>query len=291
MKFNILKASSDCGVHVYGSRFGPNSLISNLKKNIKIKKIINIGFKHYPIKNFEKNNKYKNLKSINYLNKKLYKESYKTLKNNILPITIGGDHSIAIGSALASIKKYNNLGIIWFDAHGDFNTFETTPSGNIHGLPFAAICNYEKKFLADYHNGNFFNPKNAVLVGARDIDSPGELENLKDAGVTIFTTSDIQEQGIDVIYKKAFEIASAGTNGIHISFDIDVIDPSIAPGVSTPAKNGISLTEAFSFVDYMIDNKKQIKSIDFVEFNPVNDVENKTKKIAIEILNRIIKNF
>lgn len=291
MKINILKASSDCGVHVYGSRFGPSSLINNLKKNKKIKKIININFKYYPIKNFEKNNKYKNLKFINSFNKKLYNESYKTVKNNILPLTIGGDHSIAIGSALASIKKYKNLGIIWFDAHGDFNTFQTTTSGNIHGLPFAAICNYEQKWLTNYHNGNFFNPKNAVLVGARDIDTPGELDNLKKAGVTIFSTNDIKEQGIDTIYKKAFEIASAGTNGIHISFDIDVVDPSIAPGVSTPAKNGISLDEAYSFVDYMIENKTKIKSIDFVEFNPINDRENKTKKISIEILNKIIKNF
>ena len=129
------------------------------------------------------------------------------------------------------------------------------------------------------------------MVGARDIDTPGELDNLKKAGVTIFSTNDIKEQGIDTIYKKAFEIASAGTNGIHISFDIDVVDPSIAPGVSTPAKNGISLGEAYSFVDYMIENKTKIKSIDFVEFNPINDRENKTKKISIEILNKIIKNF
>lgn len=285
---DIIGACSDLGVHVDGAYLGPENLIKNINKNsihqIKIiKSDLNIQ------KELDKNNTKKNLNEINQYNKKLYYEIKNTLENNNLPITLGGDHSIAIASALASIQKHNNLGIIWFDAHGDFNTFETTTSGNIHGLPFAAITGYEKKLLTEFHNGNYFNFKNAVLVGASDIDEPYELQNLRDAGVTIFTAEDIKKFGAESIYTKAFEIASNGTNGIHISYDIDVIDPSIAPGVSIPTINGISLEDAYTFKDYIIKNKEKIKSIDLVELNPLNDINKKTEKIATFILNELIE--
>ena len=286
---DIIGACSDLGVHVDGAKLGPEILEKNLNQK-NINKIINIKANNIK-KELDKNNLKKNLNEINIFNQKLYTEVLNSLNNNNFPLTLGGDHSIAIASALASIKKYNNLGIIWFDAHGDFHTFESTISGNIHGLPFAAICNYEKKDLADFHNGNFYNPKNAVLVGGRDIDKPGEINNLKNAGVTIFTTEDIRNLGIDYVYNKAFEIASNGTNGVHVSYDLDVIDPNIAPGVSIPAVDGINLEEAYSFADYMIKNKEEIKSIDLVELNPLRDIENKTEKIAKKILNDLIKNL
>lgn len=286
---DIIGACSDLGVHVDGAKLGPEILEKNLNQK-NINKIINIKANNIK-KELDKNNLKKNLNEINIFNQKLYTEVLNSLNNNNFPLTLGGDHSIAIASALASIKKYNNLGIIWFDAHGDFHTFKSTISGNIHGLPFAAICNYEKKDLADFHNGNFYNPKNAVLVGGRDIDKPGEINNLKNAGVTIFTTEDIRNLGIDYVYNKAFEIASNGTNGVHVSYDLDVIDPNIAPGVSIPAVDGINLEEAYSFADYMIKNKEKIKSIDLVELNPLRDIENKTEKIAKKILNDLIKNL
>ena len=286
---DIIGACSDLGVHVDGAKLGPEILEKNLNQK-NINKIINIKANNIK-KELDKNNLKKNLNEINIFNQKLYTEVLNSLNNNNFPLTLGGDHSIAIASALASIKKYNNLGIIWFDAHGDFHTFESTISGNIHGLPFAAICNYEKKDLADFHNGNFYNPKNAVLVGGRDIDKPGEINNLKNAGVTIFTTEDIRNLGVDYVYNKAFEIASNGTNGVHVSYDLDVIDPNIAPGVSIPAVDGINLEEAYSFADYMIKNKEKIKSIDLVELNPLRDIENKTEKIAKKILNDLIKNL
>ena len=233
----------------------------------------------------------KNLNELNNFNNHLFNEVKDSLNNNMLPITLGGDHSIAIASALASINKYNNMGIIWFDAHGDFHTFDTTISGNIHGLPFAAITGYEKKLLSEFHNGNYFNFKNAVLLGGRDIDIPDELNNLKDAGITIITTEDIKKYGINAMAEKAFNIASNGTNGIHISYDLDCIDCDIAPGVSIPVKNGINLEEAYGFVDCMIKNKEKIKSIDLVEFNPLRDKEKITEKIATNILNKLITNL
>ena len=286
---NIIGACSDFGVHVDGSRLGPETLEKNINSN-KINTIINVVAKDTP-KNKDKNNLKKNLNEVNEFNEKLYLQVLDSLNNNLMPLTLGGDHSIAIASGLASIKKHNNLGIIWFDAHGDFNTFDTTTSGNIHGLPFAVLCNYEKRDLANFHNGNFYNPKNAVLVGARDIDKPGELDNLKKAGVTIFTTDDIKNLGCDYVYSKAFQIASSGTNGIHISYDLDVIDPKIAPGVSIPAKDGIDLNEAYEFVDFIINNKNSVKSIDLVELNPLRDIDCRTQNIAQKILDKLIKNL
>jgi len=289
-KIDIIAACSDLGVHVIGSQDAPEILLNNIDKN-NINKIKKINYNNYYTKDFDKNNLKKNLNELNLFNKNLYNEINNSLKNTMFPLTIGGDHSIAIGSALASINEYNNLGIIWFDAHGDFNTFETTTSGNIHGLPFAAITGYEKKFLTDFHSGNYFNPKNAVLLGARDIDQPHELNNLKNAGVTIITTEDIKKYGFNSMYEKAFSIASNGTNGIHISYDLDCIDCDIAPGVSIPVKDGINLEEAYGFIDYIIKNKENVKSIDLVELNPLKDINKVTEKIATNILNKIINNI
>lgn len=286
-KIDIIGACSDFGVHVNGTKLGPLELEKSIDTSL-INNIINIKSSDTP-KDLKKDNLRKNLKEVNNFNEELYFQVLSSINNNNLPLVLGGDHSIAIASALASIKKHVNLGIIWFDAHGDFNTFETTASGNIHGLPLAVLCNYEKKLLATFHKGSFYNPKNTVLVGARDIDKPGELNNLKNAGVTIFTTDDIKDLGMDYVYTKAFEIASNGTQGIHISYDLDVIDPNIAPGVSIPAKDGINLEEAYCFVDYILKNKEKIKSIDLVEFNPLRDKANSTKQISENILNKIIK--
>lgn len=286
---DIIGACSDYGIHIDGTRLAPEILETYINKN-NINIIKNVKAKDMQ-KELEKNNNKKNLNIINLFNKDLYSEISSSLDNNMLPFILGGDHSVAIASALASIKKYNNLGIIWFDAHGDYHTFETTPSGNIHGLPFAVVTNYEKTLLSTFHNGNYYNPKNSVLVGGRDIDKPDEIKNLQEAGVTVFSTEDIKKFGAEKIYKKAFEIASSGTNGIHVSYDLDVIDPNIVSGVSVPAKDGINLEEAYLFVDYMIKNKEKIKSMDLVEFNPLKDSNKKSEKIATYIINTLLDNF
>ena len=286
---DIIGACSDLGIHINGTSLAPEVLEKSLTKD-NINKIINVK-PNLVEKELNKNNHKRNLNEINLFNTKLYNTVLESLNHNKFPLTIGGDHSIAIASALASSKKNGPLGIIWFDAHGDYHTFETTPSGNIHGLPFAAVTNYEKKELTNFHTGPFFSPKNAVLVGARDIDLPEEMDNLKKAGVTIITTEDIQKYGAETMYKKAFEIASNGTNGIHISYDLDCIDPKLAPGVSVPAVNGVNLEDAYAFIDYMIKNKQKIKSFDLVEFNPLKDINQVSEKIAINILNNFINNF
>lgn len=286
---DIINACTDLGVHVNGAQLGSIELTSNIEHS-SINNIVTLQYDNV-IKETEKDNKKKNLDEINKFNEKLYALVSKTLENGNFPITVGGDHSLAIASALASIKKYSNLGIIWFDSHGDFNTFDTTISGNIHGLPLAVITNYEKKFLADFHTGNFYNPKNTVIVGGRDIDDPLEIENLREAGVTVFSTEDVKNEGADVITRKAFQIAREGTNGVHVSFDMDLIDPKIAPGVSIPAVNGINLDETYLMIENIIKNKNVVKSIDLVEYNPTFDIDKKTKIIAMNILNKFLNNF
>ena len=285
---DIIDACTDLGVSVDGAALGPEILTEDLIN----KKVDNIHIIHADEdgKEKEKDNKKKNLKKLNEFNIELYNRVLKSIDEKKFPLTIGGDHSLVIASALASIKKNQNLGIIWIDAHGDYNTFKTTITGNIHGLPLAVIDGYEKMYLADFHNGSFYNSKNTVIVGGRDID-PLEQENLKDAGVTVFTTEEIHKRGMKAVMEDAIKIACNNTNGMHISYDLDVIDPVICPGVSVPAKNGINLEEVYEAVDEIIKYKDKLKSLDLVEYNPLKDIDNKTKVIAKTILESLINNI
>lgn len=286
MEVTLIKGCSDLGTHIDGAKFGPSKIVENITFNGKIKEIIQADI----IKSKDKLDLRKNEKEIFEVNFKIYQEVSNAILENTFPITLGGDHSIAIASSLASIKHYQNLGIIWFDSHADYNTFDTTITGNIHGLPLATI-NGLNKDLSSFHKGNFYNPKNTVIVGyrAKEENQNNELNNIKEMGVTVFTTEDIKKHGIKVITKKALEIASNKTNGIHISYDLDVIDPAIAPGVSVKEENGITEDEAYQFIEELKSYQKQITSFDLVEFNPTNDIDDKTLTIAKNILNKFIK--
>lgn len=242
------------------------------------------------IKALDAKNEKRNLVPINEFNTELYKIVSNTIKEGNFPLTVGGDHIIAIASSLASLKEHKNLGIIWFDSHADYNTYETSVTGNLHGLPLAVATHYEKNILADFHNGSFYDPKHTVIVGGRDID-PWEWNNVLDAGVTVFSTQDIKKYGAEAICKKAFEIASNGTNGVHVSFDLDLIDPEVAPGISVPAKNGINLEETKTLVNEITKYGDIIKSADLVEYNPIYDIDNKTAELAKEILQNFIIRF
>ena len=279
---NIINACTDLGVHINGTNLGPELLTNKL--DIK-KDTIN---KENIVKSKDKQDLKKNLSEVNKFTSQVFSKTLEILNNDDFPLLIGGDHSSAIGSALASNKYYGNIGIIWIDAHGDYNTFETTRTGNLHGLPLAAITGYKCDLLTNFITDNYINPKNCVIVGARSID-PWEIGNLRDAGVTIFTTEDIHKNDVENIMNEAFKIALNGTCGTHISYDIDVIDPIIAPGVSIPEKDGINKGEAEQIMDYLVNRKNDIKSLDIVEFNPTKDIDNLTYNIAINLLKKIIK--
>lgn len=230
----------------------------------------------------------KNEYEIEKFNSNLYKNIVEKIKEEYFPIMIGGDHSAAIASALASAKANIDVGIIWIDAHTDYNTFETTVTGNIHGLPLAAINGYKNPELRYYHDGKIIQASKTVIVGARSID-PAEKDNVRYSGVTVFTTQDIKEKGIEAVMDEAFKIAGYKTKGIHISYDLDVIDPETAPGVSIPEFDGISEEEAMKINEYLVKHMKDILSFDLVEFNPLRDIDRKTEQIALNILAQIIK--
>jgi len=291
MKIALIEARTDLGVDVDGTNLGPKILGEYFKENEKISKLVCVEKNNIEKSQLESNLR-KNIDDVNRFNEQLYKEIISIKNDNDFPITLGGDHSLAIASSLGSIKTDKNLGIIWVDAHLDYNTFETTITGNLHGLPLAAI-NGLNKDLSKFHNSNYYNPKNTVVVGYRADEENKELElnNIKEMGVTVFTTDDIKKLGVKEVMNKAISIASNNTNGIHLSYDLDVIDPVFAPGVSVGEDNGINLEEAFLILDEIINNKDLIKSIDLVEYNPLNDKGDLTKKIAIDIIEKVIKNL
>ena len=236
MRTMIFGAGSDLGVHIDGASLGPKQLLNDLSTFYKGETMLfqqdaNI------IKSRNFGDRRKNEYEVEKFNTELYKAIVDKSKEEYFPILIGGDHSVAIASALASVKVNVDVGIIWIDAHTDYNTFETTITGNIHGLPLAAITGYKCNELRYYHDGKVIQPSRAVVVGARAIDD-AEKDNLRYAGVTVFTTQDIKEKGIDAVMDEAFKIAGYKTKGVHVSYDIDVIDPYTAPGVSVPEYDG-----------------------------------------------------
>lgn len=282
MKTKIINCNTDLGVHIDGSNFGPGE-ISKALVNENIVERIEID-KDNIVKSQDKNDLEKNLDCVNNFTKKHYKIAKEIINDGFFPISVGGDHSMAIGSGLASSYLYDDLGVIWIDAHSDYNTFETTETGNLHGLPLAAITGYNCDKLTSFLDPKYINPKKCVVVGARSIDRL-ELPNLKDAGVTVFWMDDLRREGIDKIIDKAFEIAG---DNVHVSYDLDVIDPKYAPGVTTDVLGGITKDEAFEIADILSSNIDKIKSMDLVELNPLNDIDNKTRDIAVNIINKVI---
>lgn len=289
MKITLVNAKTDLGVTVDGANLGPEILSNVFKDNKQIEKIVNVEKKEI-IKSKDINDLAKNLTEINAFNHNLYNEIINVKENGLFPITLGGDHSLAIGSALGSIQTEISLGIIWIDAHLDYNTFDTTITGNIHGLPLATINGLNEK-LSAFHKGAYYKPENTVIVGYRseEVNKEIELNNIKTMGVTVFTTEDIRSLGIETVIKKAFEIATKNTRGVHVSYDLDIIDPKVCPGVSVPEENGITNNEAYLIADEVLKYIGFIKSIDLVEFNPTHDIDNKTKLIATDLLNKFIE--
>ncbi len=203
------------------------------------------------------------------------------------PVVLGGDHSVAMGTIAGLARHFHRrkekLGLVWFDAHADANTAETSPTGNIHGMPLAAALGLGAPSLVNLAG---FCPmvdgSRAALVGIRDVD-PGERANVKASGIGAFTMRDIDERGMRTVMEEAIKRASAGTAGIHVSFDMDGIDPDFAPGVGTPCPGGLSYREAHLAMEMLADTGKVV-SAELVEVNPVLDHRNNTAGLAVELL-------
>jgi arginase len=210
----------------------------------------------------------------------------KTLEAGKVPIVLGGDHSVAAGtvSGVAEFYRRQNqkIGLIWIDAHTDINTPDSSPSGNVHGMPLAAIMGLGPAELANILN---FSPKvppeNCVLVGVRDIDAI-EKENVRKAGIDVFTMRDIDERGMRTVMEEALGIAGRGTAGYHVSLDMDWVDPEDAPGVGTPVRGGATYREAHLAMEIIADHGRML-SFEIVEVNPVIDEHNRTADLAVEL--------
>jgi arginase len=216
----------------------------------------------------------------------LYDRALKSLEEGALPLVLGGDHSLAAGSVAASadwIRRTTSkpLGLVWIDAHGDMNTPATTESGDVHGMPLAALLGQEPVELASIGSTPSVLPQHTVLVGIRNLDQR-EKEAIRASGVHVFTMKDIDRDGIATVAERALALAARDTGGIHVSFDMDVCDPSIAPGVGTPVKGGFDYREAHLIMELVADSG-QLVALDLVEANPTLDIRNTTAELGTEL--------
>jgi arginase len=204
-----------------------------------------------------------------------------------LPIVLGGDHSLAAGSvagvASALADRDQRLGLVWFDAHSDIHLPATSRSGNVHGMPIAHLLGHGDHGLASISAARpAVRAENVVLVGLRDVDAP-ERQHIRDFGVTAFTMKDIDERGVAAVVRDALEIAGRGTGGIHMSLDMDFIDPIEAPGVGTPVRGGVTFREAHLAMEMVAESGKMV-ALDVVEVNPVLDRHNLTAELAVDLV-------
>ena len=212
---------------------------------------------------------------------------YQSLEAGCFPVSLGGDHSMAIGTQAGVAKFYRDreqaIGVLWIDAHADMNTPETSPSGNVHGMPFAVTLGQGPEPLTKIFG---FAPKmqakTCVLIGARDLDSR-ERRLVKESAVNVFTMRDIDEQGMRAIMERSLALASANTAGFVVSFDMDVADPHEAPGVGTAVPGGITFREAHLAMEMVADSKKML-AFELVEINPIIDVMNKTAILGVGLV-------
>jgi arginase len=197
------------------------------------------------------------------------------------PLVLGGDHSIAVGS-VAGAARDRTTGVVWFDAHADFNTPATTPSGNVHGMPLAAILGTDSFAGSDWADVPTVDAENVALVGVRSVDET-ERDALLDSGVTVYTMSDIDARGVTTVVADAIEVATDGTDAVHVSLDLDWLDPGEAPGVGTPVRGGVSYREAHAAMERLAAPEVPMTSMELVEVNPILDDHNATAELAAEL--------
>jgi len=197
------------------------------------------------------------------------------------PLVLGGDHSIAVGS-VAGAARDRTTGVVWFDAHADFNTPATTPSGNVHGMPLAAILGTGTFAGSEWADVPTVDAETVALVGVRSVDET-EREALLDSDVTVYTMSDIDARGVTTVVEDAIEVATDGTDAVHVSLDLDWLDPGEAPGVGTPVRGGVSYREAHAAMERLAAPEVPMTSMELVEVNPILDDHNATAELAAEL--------
>lgn len=240
-----------------------------------------------PVSPISEGTNLKNLDEVARVNTELCKRVSDTMAEGRFPLVLGGDHSVAIGTIAGVLQHYKKLGVIWFDAHGDINSEATSPSGNIHGMPVAVSLGIGHDKLTSIGGAeNKIDSKNIVLIGCRDLDN-GERKVLKELGITVFTMHEIDLYGMPEVMKRSIEIASKGTDGIHVSFDMDSMDPVFVQGTGTRVPGGLTYRESH-FALEMIALSEKVVSAEFVEVNPIIDNNNETAKSAVALIGSLM---
>ena len=228
--------------------------------------------------------KLKNLKEVVQTNQKLAQKVESVLMEERFPLVLGGDHSVAIGTLAGLATKYKNLGVICYDAHADMNTDKTSPSGNIHGMPLAVSMGLGDERLVNlHHEGQKVKPENVIIIGARSID-PGERELIKELGMQVYTMHEIDKYGMTAVMDKAIQhLQEQQVDGVHLSLDLDALDPLYTPGVGTPVAGGVSYRESHLAMEILAESDLVTWAV-FVEVNPILDEKNKTADVAVALM-------
>jgi arginase len=292
LKIRILGVPLDLGQERRGVDMGPSAVrAAGLNSSLKSlgHQVEDTGNIHVKIPEMQPfgDRRAKYLNEIAETSQEVAHRVYQTLEAGYFPLSLGGDHSVAIGTQAGVAKFFRDreqsIGCLWLDAHADMNTPETSPSGNVHGMPFAATLGLGLETLTKIFG---FSPKvrpeKCVLIGARDLDSR-ERRLVRDSGVNVFTMRAIDELGMRAVMEKALALATADTAGYVVSFDMDVVDPDEAPGVGTPVRGGVTFREAHLAMEMVADSKKMV-AMELVEINPIIDILNKTAILGVGLV-------
>ncbi|MGE5244364.1 MAG: arginase [Betaproteobacteria bacterium] len=290
---HLIGVPLDLGGNRRGVDMGPSAFrIANLRERIAAlgHTVVDKGDLPAPIPETQeaRDERKKYIRDIAKVCQKLYQTSLASLEEGAMPIVLGGDHSLGAGSVAAAAdwaRRTRDLpiGLLWVDAHGDMNTPATSSSGNVHGMPLAALLGPEPSELSRIGGWSpKVRPAHTVLIGVRNLDER-EKEAVRTSHIHVFTMKDIDRQGIASIVEQAVELAGNGTAGVHVSFDMDVCDPTIAPGVGTPVKGGLDYREAHMVME-MVADSGMLTSLDMVEVNPTLDLQNATAQLGTELV-------
>jgi arginase len=288
MEIDVIGVPMDFGQGRRGVDMGPSAIrYAGLRESIESlgRAIHEIGNLPVPIPELCRSDAEPNLRNIDCIVPvacDLMARVSEIIAEGHFPIILGGDHSLSLGS-IKGAARHKKLGVLWVDAHADFNTPQTTPSGNLHGMPLAALTGRGDPRMTGLGGETVsIRPERIAIVGARDID-PGERDNLREAGVRVFSMHEVDSYGIHTVMQQALDIVSSGADGIYLSFDMDSLDPLYAPGVGTPVQGGLTYREAHLVCEVLAETGK-LAGMDFVEVNPILDDRNKTAKLAVELI-------
>lgn len=289
---HIIGVPLDLGAGRRGVDMGPSAMrIANVGERISAlgRTVMDRGDLSAPIREMcrpgDPARKY--IEDIESVCRSLFDTALAAHRDGAIPVVLGGDHSLAAGSAVATAARARDdgerIGLLWVDAHGDMNTPGISTSGNVHGMALSALLGGQPSELSGFGPaGPAVKAEHTVLVGVRNLD-PAERNLVLESGIHVYTMKDVDQLGMARVAERALDLAGSGTAGVHVSFDLDVCDPGIAPGVGTPVKGGLSYREAHLLMEKVADSGL-LRALDLVELNPILDMGNATAELGVELL-------